>query len=76
KQYFSGRSNDLLTLNICEGETCTTPPWHQLCQFLDKPLPKQTFPKVKERAELTTLLQTGNKGQWQSPSSRNSPLLV
>lgn len=65
KQYFSGRPNDLLTLNICEGETCTSPPWHKLCQFLDKPLPKHTFPKVKERAELTTLLQAGNNAQWQ-----------
>lgn len=37
-RYFAER-NDLLVLNICEGEG-----WDQLCDFLGKPIPNSDFP--------------------------------
>ena len=37
--YFRGREEKLLVLNICEGEG-----WGKLCNFLDRPIPKNDFP--------------------------------
>ena len=38
--YFKDRPNDLLVLNITDGEG-----WEKLCPFLNKPVPAQPFPK-------------------------------
>ena len=39
--YFSkNRPNDLLVMNICDGEG-----WEVLCPFLNKPIPNVIFPK-------------------------------
>lgn len=37
--YFSSRPNDLLTMNIEQGDG-----WEKLCPFLNKPLPNKAFP--------------------------------
>lgn len=39
--YFKKREQDLLILNVCEGEG-----WHKLCPFLNKPIPTTPFPKT------------------------------
>lgn len=39
KQYFKDRPNDLLCMNIKDG-------WKPLCTFLNKPIPKRSFPKT------------------------------
>lgn len=39
KEYFKNRPNDLLVMNICEGEG-----WEKLCPFLGVPIPKIPFP--------------------------------
>ncbi len=39
KQYFAGRPESLLVLDICGGEQ-----WQPLCGFLDRELPAQPFP--------------------------------
>ena len=41
KKYFKNRLNDLLVMNICDGEG-----WEVLCPFLDKNIPNIPFPKV------------------------------
>ena len=38
QDYFAGR-NDLLVINICEGDG-----WDKLCPFLNKPIPDYPFP--------------------------------
>ena len=40
KEYFKNRQNDLLVMNICDGEG-----WEKLCSFLNKPVPDVPFPK-------------------------------
>ncbi|MBW2992555.1 hypothetical protein KY345_05030 [Candidatus Woesearchaeota archaeon] len=40
REYFRGREDDLLRINIVNGEG-----WEKLCNFLDKPIPKIPFPK-------------------------------
>jgi len=40
KEYFRNRPNDLLVMNICNGEG-----WKVLCPFLDKSIPDVQFPK-------------------------------
>ena len=40
KKYFKDRLNDLLVMNICNGEG-----WEKLCSFLNKPVPDVPFPK-------------------------------
>ena len=40
KKYFKDRPNDLLVMNICNGEG-----WEKLCPFLNKPVPDAPFPK-------------------------------
>lgn len=40
REYFSGREQDLLVLNICGGEG-----WGKLCNFLDEPVPERPFPQ-------------------------------
>lgn len=37
--YFRGRDNDLLVMDICGGDG-----WEKLCPFLDKPIPATAFP--------------------------------
>jgi hypothetical protein len=44
--YFSGRPQDLLYLNIAEGEG-----WQRLCAFLEKPPPTLPFPYKNRRGE-------------------------
>jgi glycosyltransferase involved in cell wall biosynthesis len=39
--YFRKRPEDLLVLNICDGEG-----WEILCPFLGKPIPKESFPRL------------------------------
>jgi len=46
KKYFRGREDDLLTLNITNGEG-----WDKLCGFLDKPVPSKPFPESNVTAE-------------------------
>lgn len=38
-EYFEGRSDDLLVLNLAEGDG-----WQKLCPFLGKKIPKDPFP--------------------------------
>ncbi|NOQ14491.1 MAG: hypothetical protein GQ583_08470 [Methyloprofundus sp.] len=40
KAYFKNRPNDLLILNVSNGEG-----WEKLCPFLNKPTPESLFPK-------------------------------
>ena len=40
KKYFKDRPDDLLVMNICNGEG-----WEKLCPFLNKPIPNVSFPK-------------------------------
>ncbi len=42
--YFKDRKEDLLVLNICQGEG-----WKKLCNFLDKDIPVTEFPKLNQR---------------------------
>jgi hypothetical protein len=39
--YFRDRKEDLLVMNICEGEG-----WTRLCTFLSVPIPERQFPKA------------------------------
>ena len=39
KEYFSARENDILYMNIFEGDG-----WDKLCSFLHKPIPSGKFP--------------------------------
>lgn len=41
--YFRDRPDDLLVINICEGES-----WEKLCSFLGKAVPDQPFPHANE----------------------------
>jgi hypothetical protein len=41
KKYFKDRPNDLLIMNICEGDG-----WEVLCKFLDKSVLNIPFPKL------------------------------
>jgi hypothetical protein len=41
QEYFKDRPDDLLTMNICEGDG-----WEKLCPFLNKAVPDRPFPFV------------------------------
>ncbi len=41
-EYFANRPNDLLRMNIIEGDG-----WEALCPFLDVPQPQLAFPSIK-----------------------------
>lgn len=43
KEYFFDRPNDLLIIDICNGDG-----WDKLCTFLNKPIPNQQFPWVNK----------------------------
>ncbi len=45
--YFSDRPEDLLIINICQGES-----WDKLCPFLQQPLPTRTFPLMDSKSKL------------------------
>ena len=45
--YFQGRSEDLLVLDICAGEG-----WSKLCPFLAQPLVDKPFPIIRQESEL------------------------
>lgn len=47
KSYFSTRPNDLLIINIINGEG-----WDVLCPFLSKPIPNTLFPKINVTSNL------------------------
>ena len=42
--YFKDRPNDLLVINITEGEG-----WEKLCPFLSKPIPSTAFPNIHHK---------------------------
>ena len=42
--YFAHRPNDLLILNICNGEG-----WEQICPFVSKSIPNERFPSTNVR---------------------------
>ena len=46
REYFKDRPDDLLTMNICEGDG-----WEKLCPFLKKPVPVADFPFVVPRSK-------------------------
>tara|TARA_R100000008_G_scaffold70576_1_gene48193 strand:- start:76 stop:639 length:564 start_codon:yes stop_codon:yes gene_type:complete len=48
KKYFKDRPDDLLVMNICEGDS-----WEVLCPFLDKSIPNIPFPKLNITERLT-----------------------
>jgi hypothetical protein len=39
REYFEGRPDDLLVLDVCGGEG-----WPELCEFLGRPQPRMPFP--------------------------------
>lgn len=46
-EYFSDRPEDLLVINICQGEG-----WDKLCPFLQQPLPTRMFPLMDSKSKL------------------------
>ena len=40
-EHFAGRPDDLLVMNICQGDG-----WPELCRFLRKPIPGAPFPRT------------------------------
>jgi len=40
-EHFKDRSNDLLVMNIFDGDS-----WEKLCSFLNKPIPNKPFPHI------------------------------
>jgi hypothetical protein len=48
REYFKNRPDDLLIIDICNGEG-----WGKLCPFLDLPIPNQPFPHKNENIEKT-----------------------
>lgn len=46
KEYFKDRQNDLLIMNICDGQG-----WEVLCPFLGKEIPNVPFPKLNVYGE-------------------------
>ncbi len=46
--YFRDRPEDLLVMNVFEGDG-----WEQLCRFLDRPVPDVPFPNVKPGYQLS-----------------------
>lgn len=51
-EYFKDKREDLLIMNICNGEG-----WEKLCPFLDIDIPNQPFPRqnITENRDLSTL---------------------
>ena len=49
--YFKDRPNDLLVLDICNGDG-----WEKLCPFVNKPFVDFPFPFVKKQSALQALL--------------------
>lgn len=41
KDFFKDKSEDLLIMNICQGDG-----WEKLCNFLNKSIPKEPFPHI------------------------------
>lgn len=52
-RYFQNRPDDLLILNVCEGEG-----WEPLCPFLNLPLLQDSFPHVRSKSALTEMVGT------------------
>ncbi len=46
-EYFRDRPEDLLMINICQGEG-----WDKLCPFLHQPLPTRMFPLMDSKSKL------------------------
>jgi hypothetical protein len=46
REYFRGRPEDLLVLDIFEGDG-----WEKLCAFLAKPIPQKPFPHLNRKAK-------------------------
>lgn len=53
RHYFRCRPDDLLVLNITEGDA-----WEQLCPFLNVPAPEEAFPRHHDRQENLNWLDT------------------
>lgn len=47
REYFQNRPDDLLVLDIINGDG-----WEKLCDFLDKPIPNKTFPRVHDKKSI------------------------
>jgi hypothetical protein len=50
-EYFKGRPESLLVINICEGEG-----WDKLCPFLKEPILDKSFPFMYKKSELKKIL--------------------
>tara|TARA_B110000211_G_C14089961_1_gene558494 strand:- start:4766 stop:5479 length:714 start_codon:yes stop_codon:yes gene_type:complete len=50
KTYFKDRPDDLLVMNFSKGDA-----WEKLCTFLNKPIPKKTFPHSNKGKHSFTL---------------------
>ena len=48
-EYFLGREQDLLVMNICDGDG-----WDMLCPFLSKPVPDMPFPHRNKFSDAAT----------------------
>jgi hypothetical protein len=49
--YFKNRQNNLLIINICDGEG-----WNILCPFLSKSIPNEPFPKINTSTSKNKML--------------------
>jgi Sulfotransferase domain len=58
-EYFRGRPDSLLTMDICGGEG-----WDRLCDFLDTPVPGEPFPHRDLHQELA---------EWRPPAGQGEP---
>jgi hypothetical protein len=50
-EYFKGRPESLLVINICEGEG-----WNKLCPFLKAPILDKHFPFMSIKSDLNKIL--------------------
>jgi hypothetical protein len=50
-EYFSGREDDILYLDICGGEG-----WESLCKFLGKEVPDIPFPSKNNKGSFKNLI--------------------
>jgi len=47
REYFKGRPDDLLILDICGGDG-----WEKLCNFLSLPIPSVDFPFENAKSDI------------------------
>lgn len=56
KDYFAGRENDLLIMDICQGDG-----WEKLCPFLGIPIPDAPFPIKNAKKNITKTKQIASR---------------